>query len=208
MRKGRQLDHLADRIRALPGPGRLAVAVVSAQRLMKHHLSLAAPDRDPYIEALAPDLDMLWIALSAPTSKADAGVRKQLKRRNSEPYADQIGKNGWPRGDDHPFAAVTYALNAYCLRDAKFAVGGAMRLVDAASDMAGSVSERLGEDLMSHKAKLRRRSAARPEINRVISAVAILERESVTPASLEKLRKMFADGGLGEFRTSRSKSHR
>jgi hypothetical protein len=62
----------------------------------------------------------------------------------------KIGKNGSPRGDDHPFAAATYALKAYCLQDAKFGVGVAMRLIDAASDMAGSTSESLGEDLMSH----------------------------------------------------------
>lgn len=203
-----KLQQLVDRIRALPESARLAIAVVSSQRLMKHHLSLPAEDRDPYIEALAPDLEMLWMALSAPTSKVDAALRKLLKKRNAEPYADQIGKNGWPRGDDHPFAAVTYALKAYCLLDAKVAVGGAMRLIDAASDMAGSISEGIGEDLMSHKAKLRRGAAERPEINRVTSAVAILERGSVTPASLEKLRKIFADGDLGQPRTRRQKPRR
>lgn len=195
---------LADRISALPESARSAIAVVSAQRLMNNHLSLPAAQRDPFILALAPDLDKLWEAISAPSPKSDAALRKLLKKHNSEPYAGQIGKNGWPRGDDHPFAAATYALKAYCLLDAKFGVGGAMRLIDAASDMAGSISEGLGEDLMSHKAKLRRKAAARPELNRVTAAIGLMERDGVTARSLNNLRRIFADGELGHFRTRKA----
>jgi hypothetical protein len=191
-------QQLADRIRALPDSGRVAIAVVSAQRLMNHHLSLPAMDRDPYIVDLAPDLDTLWRALSAPSTKADVALRKLLKKRRSEPYADQIGKSGGPRGDDHPFAAAMNALEAYCLGEPKFGVGAAMRLIDAASDMAGAISERLGEDLMSPKAKARSEALARPEFNRVTSALGVLEREGVSATSLHKLRKIFAGSGLGQ----------
>src|SRR6266496_114890 len=169
-------QQLADRIRALPESARVAIAVVSAQRLMNHHLGLPAADRDPYIVALAPDLDQVWQALWAPSSEADAALRKLLKKRRSEPYANQIGKNDWPRGDDHPFAAARYALEAYCLVEPRLASAAAMRLIDAASDMAGPISESLGEDLMSHKAEARRRAFARPEFSRVTSAVGIMER--------------------------------
>ena len=37
---------------------------------------------------------------------------------------------------------------------------------------------------MSHEAKLRRRAAERPEINRVTSAIGLMEREGVTAGSL------------------------
>jgi hypothetical protein len=199
-----QYRQLADRIRALPESARAAIAVVSAQRLMNHHLGLPVADRDPFIVALAPVLDQLWQALSAPNSKADVALRKLLKKRRSEPHANQIGKSGWPRGDDHPFAAAMYALEAYCLREPNFGAGAAMRLIDAASDMAGPISERLGEDLMSRKAEARREAFARPEFNRVTSAVGILEREGVAAASLSKLRKIFAGGDLGQFRTRKA----
>ena len=59
-----------------------------------------------------------------------------------------------------------------------------MRLIDAASDMAGPISESLGEDLMSHKAEARREAFARPEFNRVTSALTLMEREAVTTGSL------------------------
>jgi hypothetical protein len=172
---------------------------------MSHHLGLPLADRDPFIVALAPGLDILWGALLAPSSKADAAIRKLLKKHSVEPYAGQIGKNGWPRGDDHPFAAAMNALEAYSLRDAESGVSGAMRLIDAAGDMAGPVSESLGEDLMSDKAEARREAFARPEHNRVTAAAGIMEQEGVTERSLEKLRKIFADGELGQFRTRRAK---
>ena len=193
-------DQLVRRIHALPEAARTALAVASAQRLMNHHLSLPKAERDPFIVALAPDLAMLWEMLSVPTSKADAALRKLLKKHSSEPYADQIGKNGWPRGDDHPFAAAMNALQAYCLLDAKFGVGSAMRLIEAASDMAGPISERLGEDLMSPKAEARCQAFARPEINRVTAAIGLMEREGVTAGVLKKLRKIFDGGELGQFR--------
>jgi hypothetical protein len=53
-------------------------------------------ERDPFIVALAPDLDRLSQALLAPSSGADEALRKLLKRRKSEPHANQVGKNGWP----------------------------------------------------------------------------------------------------------------
>ena len=195
---------LADRIRALPESARAAIAVVSAQRLMNHHLSLSAADRDPLIVALAPDLDKLWEALSSPSSKSDVALRKLLKKRGSEPFAGQFGKSPWPRGDDHPFAAAINALEAYCLRDARSAAGAAMRLIDAAGDMAEPISMSLGEDLMSDKAEARREAFARPEFNRVIAAAGIMEREGVTRGSLNKLQGIFADGELGQFRTRRA----
>jgi hypothetical protein len=196
-------QELADRIRALSESARVAVAVASAQRLMNHHLSLPVGDRDPFIAALEPDLDKLWQALGTPSSEADAALQRILKKRKSEPYANQIGKSGEPRGDDHPFAAAMNALEAYCLREPKFGVGAAMRLIDAASDMAGPISDSLGEDLMSHGAKARRESLARPEFNRVTSAVSLMEREGVTTGSLNKLRKIFAGGELGQSRARR-----
>jgi len=195
-----KLDQLVERIHALPEAARTALALGCAQRLMNHHLSLPPAQRDPFTEALAPDLTLLWEALSVPSPKADAALRKLLKKHSSEPYADQIGRNGWPRGDDHPFAAAMYALKAYCLSDAKFGVGSAMRLIDAASDMAGSISEGLGEDLMSPRAKLRRQEATRPETNRVTAAIGLMGREGTTAGSLKKLRKIFEGGELGQFR--------
>jgi|SRR5947209_2679280 len=196
-------QQLADRIRTLPESARVAVAVVSAQRLMNHHLSLPSGERDPFIAALAPDLDKLWQALENPSSEADAALRRLLKKRKSEPYADQIGKSDWPRGDDHAFAAAMNALEAYCLREPKFGVGAIMRLIDAASDMAGPISEGLGEDLMSQGAKARREALARPEFNRVTSAIDLMEREGVTTVSLNRLRKIFAGGDLGRSRARR-----
>ena len=172
---------------------------------MNHHLSLPAAERDPFIVALAPDLDKLWQALLAPSSEADEALRKLLKKRKSEPYANQTGKNGWPRGDDHPFAATINALEACCLIQDKYAVGAAMRLIDAASDMAGPISKSLGEDLMSRKAEARSQAFARPEFNRVSSAIVLLEREGVTTKSLSKLRKIFAGGGLGQSRVRENK---
>jgi len=195
-----ELDRLVKRIHALPELARAALAVASARRLMNSHLTLPPAERDPFTVALAPDLAMLWDALSVPSPKADAALRKLLKKHSSEPYADQPGRNGWPRGDDHPFAAAMYALQAYCLLDAKFGVGSAMRLIDAASDMAEPVSERLGEDPMSQKAEARRQSFARPEVNRVTTAISLLEREGVTGAVLRKLHKLFECGELGEPR--------
>jgi len=82
---------------------------------------------------------------------------------------------------------------------AKFAVGAAMRLIDAASDLAGPISESLGEDLMSRKAEARRQAFARPEFKRVSSAIGILEREGVNTKSLAELRKIFVGGeALGQ----------
>lgn len=196
-------QQLAARIRTLPEAARAAIAVVSAQRLMNHHLSLSAAKRDPFIVALAPDLDKLWQALYNPNEETDAALQRLLKKRRSEPYASQIGKNDWPRGDDHPFAAAMCALEAYCLRGPKVGTAAAMRLIDAASDLAGPISERLGEDLMSDEAEVRREGLARPEFNRVTSAVNILEREGVTTKSLDKLRKIFAGGELGQSRARR-----
>ena len=131
---------LIGRIRALTLSARSGHRDRFRPRLMTHHLSLPAAERDPLI-ALAPDLDKLWQALLAPSSEVDEALRKLLKKRKSEPYADQIGKNGWPRGDDHPFAATINALEAYCLIQDKFAVGATMRLIDATSEMADTISK-------------------------------------------------------------------
>ena len=73
---------LADRIRALPVSARAAIAVVSAQRLMDHHMSLPLAQRDPFIVALAPDLDRLWQALSSQSSEPDVALRNLLKKRD------------------------------------------------------------------------------------------------------------------------------
>jgi hypothetical protein len=129
---------LVQRIQKLPESARAAIAAGSAQRLMDHHLNLPATDRDPFIAALAPDLDKLRGALLAPSADADKALRRLLKKHRSESYADQIGKNDWPRGDDHVFAAAMNALEAYCHRDAESGSSAAMRLIDAASDMAGN----------------------------------------------------------------------
>jgi hypothetical protein len=130
--------------------------------------------------------------------EADAALQKLLKKRRSEPYASQIGKNNWQRGDDHPFAAARSALDTYC--NGGYRTGAVMRLIDAARDMALAISESLGEDLTSDKAEARGEALARPEFNRVTSAVSILEREGVTTKSLDKLRKIFAGAGLGQSR--------
>jgi len=59
-RQWTKLDQLVERIHALPEAARTALALGCAQRLMNHHLSLPPAQRDPFTEALAPDLTLLW----------------------------------------------------------------------------------------------------------------------------------------------------
>jgi hypothetical protein len=57
---------------------------------------------------------------------------------------------------------------------------------------------------MLQKAEARREAFARPEFKRVTAAVDIMELEGVTTESLNKLHKIFANGGLGQARTRRA----
>ena len=85
-------------------------------------------------------------------------------------------------------------------RDAKHASSAAMRLIDAASDIARAESEALGENSMAPSAEARSEAFARPEFNRVTAAVGVMERKGVTARSLAKLRRIFEGGEIGQFR--------
>jgi len=116
----------------LPESARTAVAVAPAQRLMDRWITMQA-SLSPIGTSLSSTSSKIWINCGTRLRRQvhpRIGLRRLLKKRESEPYADQTGKNGWPRGDDNPFAASRYALAAYVRKDPKTASAAAMRLLD------------------------------------------------------------------------------
>jgi len=180
------------RIRALPAVAVAALAVGAAQRLMARYLSTSGTAGSAFVAGWSTALSTLWDALALPTPGRKRALEKYLEDYYCGPYCHELGSSALPGADEDAAAAAIYALEAYCNQNKDSGLAAARRLVDAADQAADAQTEASGEDLMSEDAQLRRDRFARREIDRINSAVDVLDSAGVTSASLQGLRGVFA----------------
>jgi hypothetical protein len=180
---------IASRIMALSGRSAVAIAAGAAQRLMDKHLSLPEDQRNTFIIGWIPVLALLWQSQPGDSTEVDRALRDRMQQYLSGPYSHHLADEALPGSDENAAAAAIYATEAYCNQSATSACAAAQRLVDAAAQAADELSD---DDLMSAEAEARRVRFERVEIRRLNAAVAVLEREGITEASLRELRGIFA----------------
>lgn len=187
-----QCDSIANRIQGLPPLARVAVAVGAAERLMSQHLELPPSRQTAFTVAWADVVSMLWKVLTSPSDELNQEIQKRLREYYSGPHCHELGEDALPGADEDAASAAIYATEAYCRGSGTAAARAAMQLLTDADARASAVSEAIGENLMSTSAKARRSHFQQIELDRLCSAVSVLEQKGVSETILSQLQDLFA----------------
>lgn len=187
-------ESVEKRINSLPRPGRAAIAVSAAQRLMKEHLVALEDQTSTFTVGWAPYLDLIWRVLSSPSEVLDRDIRDKLDDYYSGPFCHELGEDALDGADEDAAAAAIYAVEAYCQGTAKSATSGTLRLLSAADMKAALVIKNRNLDLMSPEAEEIEVEAEDAELKRIEGGLEILEQQGVTPASIKELHRNFGIG--------------
>ena len=187
-----QCDNIASRIQNLPPLARVAVAVEAAKRLMSQYLELPPGRQLPLTVAWADVISMLRKVISSPSEELNREIDKRLKEYYSGPHCHELEEDALPGADEDAASAAIYATEAYCTGSETAAAQAALQLLTDADARASTVSEAIGEDLMSISAEARRGRFQQIELDRLNSAVSLIEQKGVSGATLRRLQDLFA----------------
>ena len=176
------------RLERLQPEARAAFAVLCAQKLMDSHLRLPKSEQRPFTLSWVPVLQVIWTGLEAPdSSSAHAIVHEYLKAFYEGPFNHNLGQDGPPDADDDAAACSIYAAEAFYRGDAKSARWAASRMIDATDAILQSEYDGASQNSIEEFAH----PAMQAEINRLLTALKLLESQPWTPAMIPKLRSSF-----------------
>ena len=191
-----QCDTLDRRIVALPERERAAIAVGAAWRLMSQYLRLPEQRLMDFTVTWANTVSTLWESLPGPTEKVNQLVEAKLREYYSGPYCHELGDNALPGADEDTASAAIYATEAYCTGNSKAATCAAMQLLTDAESRANSIALANGEHWNARESDARTFRFQQIELNRLGSAVSLLEMEGLTD-TMPRFREIFADDAAG-----------
>lgn len=160
--------------------------------MMDEYIELPEETRAPFVETLVDVVSNLRQAISHHSEELNQELDTWLKEYYASPYSYKLGGEALPGADEEAAAAVIYAAEAYCTGDAEAAICAAMGLLGEAEARASVIAGANGEPWNARESKARTVRLQQIEIDRLKSAVSLLETEGLT-GTLPRLWQIFAD---------------